>query len=32
MLRRFNTAGPCNPDDHHTVPPESRLPGQVLRL
>ena len=27
MLRRFNTAGPCNPADHYMVPPESRLPG-----
>jgi hypothetical protein len=27
MLRRFNTAGPCDPADHYMVPPESRLPG-----
>jgi hypothetical protein len=27
MARFFNTAGPCNPQDHYTLPPERRLPG-----
>lgn len=26
MPRFFNTAGPCNPADHYTLPPERRLP------
>jgi hypothetical protein len=26
MARHFNTAGPCNPDDHYMLPPERRLP------
>jgi hypothetical protein len=25
MARFFNTTGPCNPDEHYMVPPESRL-------
>ncbi len=31
MGRIFNTAGPCDPADHHMLPPESRLP-RVRRL
>jgi hypothetical protein len=27
MPRFFNTAGPCNPEDHYMLPPERRLPG-----
>jgi hypothetical protein len=27
MARFFNTAGPCNPEDHYMLPPERRLPG-----
>jgi len=27
MTRCFNTAGPCDPLDHYTLPPERRLPG-----
>jgi len=27
MTRCFNTAGPCNPLKHYTLPPERRLPG-----
>jgi len=27
MPRCFNTAGPCNPLKHYTLPPERRLPG-----
>ena len=30
-MRRFNTAGPCHPDDHYMLPPERRLP-EVRRL
>jgi hypothetical protein len=26
MARFFNTAGPCNPEDHYMLPPERRLP------
>jgi hypothetical protein len=26
MSRHFNTAGPCNPEDHYMVPPVPRLP------
>lgn len=26
MSRHFNTGGPCNPEDHYTVPPVPRLP------
>jgi AAA-like domain len=26
MLRHFNTAGPCKPDIHYTLPPTARLP------
>ena len=26
MPRFFNTAGPCNPQDHYMLPPEGRLP------
>src|SRR5882757_1468289 len=26
-MRRFNTAGPCNPAIHYTIPPLERLPG-----
>ncbi len=26
MTRHFNTAGPCDPADHYTLPPEQRLP------
>ena len=25
-MRRFNTAGPCDPERHYLVPPEARLP------
>ena len=27
MSRHFNTAGPCNPEDHYMVPPVPRLPN-----
>lgn len=27
MARFFNTAGPCNPEDHYMLPPERRSPG-----
>lgn len=27
MSRHFNTAGPCDPEVHYTLPPERRLPG-----
>jgi type II secretory pathway predicted ATPase ExeA len=27
LMRWFNTAGPCNPDNHYTVSSKSRLPG-----
>jgi len=27
MPKRFNTAGPCDPDRHYMLPPERRLPG-----
>lgn len=30
-MRFFNTAGPCNPEDHYMLPPMERLP-QVQRL
>lgn len=30
-MRFFNTAGPCNPDDHYMLSPTARLP-QVQRL
>ena len=30
-MRRFNTAGPCDPVDHYMLPPERRLP-EVRRL
>ncbi len=26
-MRFFNTAGPCNPQDHYMLPPMERLPG-----
>ncbi len=26
-MRRFNTAGPCNPEIHYTIPPLERLPS-----
>ena len=26
-MRRFNTAGPCDPERHYLVPPEARLPA-----
>jgi hypothetical protein len=26
MVRRFNTAGPCRPEDHYMIPPLRRLP------
>ena len=29
-LRFFNTTGPCNPEDHYMLPPESRLVGAQL--
>ncbi len=25
-MRRFNTAGPCEPSRHYMIPPLSRLP------
>jgi len=25
-MRKFNTAGPCNPERHYLIPPEGRLP------
>jgi DNA polymerase III delta prime subunit len=28
-MRRFNVAGPCNPERHYMIPPERRLPGAV---
>jgi len=31
MERFFNTAGPCNPAYHYTLPPEQRLP-QIARV
>ena len=31
MERFFNTAGPCNPEDHYMLPPEDRIPG-IRRL
>ena len=31
MARWFNTAGPCNPDDHYMLPATARLP-QVMQL
>lgn len=27
MARFFNTAGPCNPEDHYMLRPGDRLPG-----
>ena len=26
-MRKFNTAGPCDPARHYMVPPVERLPG-----
>src|SRR5262245_1978449 len=31
MVRWFNTAGPCQPEDHYMIPPLGRLP-EVPRL
>src|SRR3954467_10954713 len=31
MARFFNTAGPCDPNDHYMLPPERRLP-ELRRL
>ncbi len=30
MPRFFNTTGPCNPEDHYMLPPETRLVGAHL--
>ena len=27
VMRRFNVAGPCRPDEHYMVPPEARIPA-----
>ena len=27
MARFFNTAGPCRPEDHYTLPAERRVKG-----
>ena len=31
MRPRFNTTGPCFPDEHYMLPPERRL-GRVMEL
>jgi type II secretory pathway predicted ATPase ExeA len=31
-MRFFNTAGPCNPEDHYMLPPTARLPNVQMLI